>query len=410
MLSTHRTLVGLSSLSMGHILIVSSNVYHCHIAFIYFLEGSNVCLQKTSSRFLSIVSVGISPYNPPMNRWLNTIEHELNRVLPESSDQKWIEWVLDSSAPPTDTTTIDRFSEPARDLIRRGGKRWRPLFMMLTAKMLGGERALALAERLVSLVELPHNGSLIVDDIEDNSDWRRGGPAMHILYGEDFSINAGNFLYFLPTKAIDEAAVDDKVKLLIYQIYAKYMRRIHLGQGMDICWHHHRTFPPVQEYELMCRLKTGCLPAMGCEIGAALALDDPQVIRRAGHIAETIGVGFQILDDVINLEKGNPGKMQGDDIIENKKSLPIIIYVEENPDQVEYVMGVFQEARKAGYDGSTTLIKELLGKIQASGSLAKARKRAFTLFEEALQEIHTLYAPSAERDMLVSMVNSFFSA
>ncbi|PKL28303.1 MAG: polyprenyl synthetase family protein [Spirochaetae bacterium HGW-Spirochaetae-2] len=346
-----------------------------------------------------------------MDRWLNIIEHELKRVLPESSDQTWIEWVLGSSAPPTDTVAIDQFSEPARDLIRRGGKRWRPLFMMLTAKMLGGDTALALAERLVSLVELPHNGSLIVDDIEDKSDWRRGGPAMHILYGEDFSINAGNFLYFLPTKTIDEAPLDDKVKLQIYQIYAKYMRRVHMGQGMDICWHHqHRTFPSVQEYELMCRLKTGCLAAMGCEIGAAVAVDDPQVIWRAGHIAETIGVGFQILDDVINLEKGNPGKKHGDDIVENKKSLPIIMYVEENPEQVEYLIGVFQQARKDGYDDSISSIEELLGNIQASGTLGKARNRAFALFEEALQEIDSLYAPSAERDMLVSMIHRFFSA
>ncbi len=346
-----------------------------------------------------------------MDRWLNTIEHELKRVLPESSDQTWIEWVLGSPAPPIDTMTIDQFSEPARDLIRRGGKRWRPLFMMLTAKMLGGDAALALAERLVSLVELPHNGSLIVDDIEDKSDWRRGGPAMHILYGEDFSINAGNLLYFLPTKTIDEAPLDDKVKLQIYQIYAKYMRRVHMGQGMDICWHHHhRTFPTVQEYELMCRLKTGCLAAMGCEIGAVLAVDDPRVIGHAGHIAETIGVGFQILDDVINLEKGNPGKKRGDDIVENKKSLPIIMFVEENPDQVEYLTGVFQQARKAGHDGSAASIEELLGKIQASGTLAKARKRAFALFEEALLEIDSLYAPSAERDTLVFMIHSFFSA
>lgn len=346
-----------------------------------------------------------------MDQWLNTIEQELKRVLPEMSDQMWIEWVLGSPAVPTNTMTIDRFSEPARDLIRRGGKRWRPLFMMLTAKMLGGDSALALAERLVSLVELPHNGSLIVDDIEDKSDWRRGGPAMHILYGEDFSINAGNFLYFLPTKTIDEAPLDDKMKLQIYQIYAKYMRRVHMGQGMDICWHHHHTtFPTAQEYELMCRLKTGCLAAMGCEIGAVLALDNPLVIRQAGHIAETIGVGFQILDDVINLEKGNPGKKRGDDIVENKKSLPIIMYVEENPDQVEYLTGVFQLARKTGYDGSAAAIEELLGKIQASGTLAKARKRAFALFEEALQEIDNLYAPSAERDTLVGMIHSFFSA
>ena len=346
-----------------------------------------------------------------MDRWLNIIEHELKRVLPESSDQTWIEWVLGSSAPPTDTVAIDQFSEPARDLIRRGGKRWRPLFMMLTAKMLGGDTALALAERLVSLVELPHNGSLIVDDIEDKSDWRRGGPAMHIVYGEDFSINAGNFLYFLPTKTIDEAPLDDKVKLQIYQIYAKYMRRVHMGQGMDICWHHqHRTFPSVQEYELMCRLKTGCLAAMGCEIGAAVAVDDPQVIWRAGHIAETIGVGFQILDDVINLETGNPGKNRGDDIVENKKSLPIILYANAFPQNREHLYSVFRQAHDHGYDAAKDRIIELIGRIEESGTLAKARDYAFNLFGTVIEEIEQLYEPSADRDFLITMVHSFLNA
>ncbi|WP_172635104.1 polyprenyl synthetase family protein [Sphaerochaeta pleomorpha] len=346
-----------------------------------------------------------------MQHWLNQIETELNRIFPASFDQKWIDWMLDCSTLGADKNVFNHFCEPAKDLLARGGKRWRPLLMMLTAKMLGGEPALELAEKLVSLIEMPHNGTLIIDDIEDKSDLRRGKPAVHLMYGEDISINAGNLLYFLPTKAIDESLVEDTVKLRIYQIYAKYMRRVHLGQGMDISWHHDNTkTPTLEEYELMCRLKTGCLAAMGSEVGAALAVDDMNIIRKAGHIAETIGVGFQILDDVINLEKGNPGKRQGDDIVENKKSLPIILYANANPDQNEHLFSVFQFAQSSGYEKASDSIIALIKKIKDSGALEKAKGRAFELFGQAFDEIHELYPPSSERDFLIAMIKDFMTA
>ena len=346
-----------------------------------------------------------------MQHWLTQIETELNRVFPASFDQNWIDWMLDCSAEAADKHVFNQFCEPAKDLLARGGKRWRPLLMMLTAKMLGGEPALELAGKLVSLIEMPHNGTLIIDDIEDKSDLRRGKPAVHLLYGEDFSINAGNLLYFLPTKVLDEVLLEDSVKLRIYQIYARYMRRVHLGQGMDISWHHDNTkIPTLEEYELMCRLKTGCLAAMGSEVGAAVAVDDMDIVRKAGHIAETIGVGFQILDDVINLEKGNPGKRQGDDIVENKKSLPIILYANANPDQHDYLFSALQFAQISGYEKASDSIIALIKKIKDSGALEKAKGRAFELFGQAFDEIHALYPPSSERDFLLAMIKDFMTA
>lgn len=353
----------------------------------------------------------MNPYNPPMKSWLDDIEVRLKQVLPLHVDKAWISSIIPQASEFPDYQVFNAICEPARDLVYQGGKRWRPLFMLLTAKMLGGAQALEIAKQLVALVELPHNGSLIVDDIEDGSDLRRGKPATHITHGIDYSINAGNLLYYLPTITIDSAPVADSVKLRIYQIYANYMRKIHMGQGMDIAWHHDQeTIPDVAAYETMCRLKTGCLAAMGCEIGAVIATDDVATVERAGAIAETIGLGFQILDDVINLEKGNPGKNRGDDIVENKKSLPIILYATAHPERKEHLFSVFLKAKQSGYNESEREILELISYIEDSGALHQARLRAENLFSRVLQEIETLYKPSSDREFFIELIKGFIQA
>ncbi len=346
-----------------------------------------------------------------MKLWLQQIESELQKILPLTVDRAWVDRIFGDKAPCSEELLFDTICDPGRTLVYRGGKRWRPLLMLLMAKMLGGEPAFERALSLVSLVELPHNGSLIIDDIEDQSEVRRGKPAIHITHGVDLAINAGSMLFFLPTLELDDAPITDAQRLQVYQIYAKYMRKIHIGQGMDIVWHHSISdIPDIDAYETMCRLKTGCLAAMGAEIGAAVGTDDEKTIVAAGKVAETIGLGFQILDDVINLEKGNPGKNQGDDIVENKKSLPIILYAQQHPKRLDTVFTVFEHAQSHGYENAKPEIMEFINEITASGVLDQAREHAHQLFQQVEQQIVSIFPPSEERDVLFSMVQSFIDA
>ncbi len=350
-------------------------------------------------------------YACSMNRRLERIEQELSKVLPDTVESWWIDWIADEEVKGATLKTYELFCEPARDLIRRGGKRWRPYLMVLVAEMLGGEESAEIAYQLASVVELPHTGSLIIDDIEDSSQWRRGGPAVHTIYGMDISINAGNLLYYLPTKAIDAVGLDDARRLRIYQIYAKYLRRVHFGQGLDIAWHRDmRLIPSPEEYEQMCRYKTGCLAGMSAEIGASAATDDPETVSRAGDLAEKIGVGFQIKDDVINLKTGNPGKQRGDDIVENKKSLPIILYLTAYPERIDSVLSVFELARKRGLEGAAAEVEGLIEDMRVSGVIAAAERRAEELLREAIEEIRELFDPSDVRDELVSMLKGFIAS
>jgi octaprenyl-diphosphate synthase len=283
---------------------------------------------------------------------------------------------------PAGQDLVSSLIEPGRDLLIRGGKRWRPLLMVLLAETLGGEAGTEAALPVTPLVEFPHTASLIHDDIEDNSDERRGKPAVHLLYGTDTAINGGAFLYFLPLACLDAAALPPDRKNRIYRVWGEYMRRLHLGQAMDIAWHRDfASLPALEDYERMCRLKTGCLARLaavlgvycGCPAGAGAAEE------RYGEAAESLGVGFQILDDVKNLNSGIPGKKRGDDVVEGKKSLPVLLYLHRYPEKREFAARCFAAARSAG--AGAPEVEEFIGALGGAGVLEEARKRGLELIE-----------------------------
>jgi len=212
---------------------------------------------------------------------LQKIEAELEKWLPQTPDASWLEMVFEQfhrkalspspQAPASLLKLAASLTRPGWDLVNRGGKRWRPLLMVLAAECIAGEAGGAAALPLTPLVEFPHNASLIHDDIEDNSDERRGKPAIHMIYGTDTAINSGAFMYFLPLACLSAWAKDLTAPCFIQQIWevwASHMRALHLGQAMDIAWHRDfNSLPGLDEYDRMCRLKTGCLASLAAVLG-----------------------------------------------------------------------------------------------------------------------------------------------
>ena len=138
-------------------------------------------------------------------RRLEKIEAVLERWLPEKSGPAWGAEVFPGLGDKSLGEAFRALTAPSRDLLSRGGKRWRPLLMTLVCESLGGSDA---AVPLSPLVEFSHNASLIHDDIEDNSDERRGRPAVHLINGVDAAINSGCFLYFLSLSCIEPWAAE----------------------------------------------------------------------------------------------------------------------------------------------------------------------------------------------------------
>jgi octaprenyl-diphosphate synthase len=336
-------------------------------------------------------------------RRLENIEAALERWLPEHPDPAWAAEVFPGLEGKINTDLLGALIAPGKDLLARGGKRWRPLLMTLICEALGGTDA---ALPLAPLVEFCHNASLIHDDIEDNSDQRRGGPAIHIAHGVDVAINGGCFLYFLPLALIEswaagfEPTAAMNIKNRVYALWAEYMRRLHLGQAMDIHWHRNVfLIPGIEEYYTMCGLKTGCLARFAAELGvcaaylcaAGTAARPDMAAAQLGMAAEKLGVGFQILDDVKNLTTGIPGKKRGDDVVEGKKSLPVLLYLRQYPEQQKTVARCFSAARIASEAGSGVAapeVEELIHLLEAAGALSEAQDRAAALVAEA-REVFT---------------------
>jgi octaprenyl-diphosphate synthase len=324
-------------------------------------------------------------------RRLEKIESVLEHWLPQTPDLNWAAEVFPGLADAVNPELLRALTAPGKDLLSRGGKRWRPLLMTLVCEALGGGDA---ALPLVPLVEFCHNASLIHDDIEDHSDERRGKPAVHIIYGEDTAINSGSFLYFLSLACIDSwaAGMPRDYRTNVYALWAAYVRKLHLGQAIDIHWHRNcDVIPPVDEYFTMCALKTGCLARFAAELGAVVAYlryaamgsENPVSVSTEymGAAAEKLGIGFQILDDVKNVTCGIPGKKRGDDIVEGKKSLPVLLFLRRWPEKREMVFRCFNAARRGGV--CVPEVEELIQALMTAGVLAEAEEKGKALIAEA---------------------------
>ncbi|MDH4121163.1 MAG: polyprenyl synthetase family protein [Deltaproteobacteria bacterium] len=233
--------------------------------------------------------------------------------------------------------------EPARDYPSRGGKRFRPALLLLSAAQAGGDPALALPSALA--LEAFQNFALVHDDIQDGSLLRRGKPTLHRQVGIPLAINVGDYLFGLVYRLLAEneqrlgAAPAWRVLTQFNQVFGETFE----GQAMDIGWIAENIVPDREQYETMIRKKTGWYTGRGpCQIGALIAGAAPDLVARLGDFGETLGIGFQMQDDLLNLApdssgqgpqgmQGGYGKERGGDIAEGKRTLIVIELMERLP-------------------------------------------------------------------------------
>jgi octaprenyl-diphosphate synthase len=152
---------------------------------------------------------------------------------------------------------------------------------------------------------------------------------------------------------------------------------------MDIAWHRDFTsLPALNDYDRMCRLKTGCLARLAAVVGVYCGCSGAEAaVEHYGEAAESLGVGFQILDDVKNLTVGIPGKNRGDDGVEGKKSLPVLLYLHKNRELRDFAGRCFSAARKKGTEASE--VEDFIAALEKDGVIEEARRRGLALIAEA---------------------------
>lgn len=334
---------------------------------------------------------------------LQKIEAVLEKALPDAPEASWCQQHFGKLSPAVNVSHITPLSTPCTRLMHLGGKRWRPLLQILCAQAAAGANTPPeVAYQLTPLVEFVHTASLIHDDIEDSADTRRGAPAAHITYGLDTALNAGAWLYFVAPACIQTSGLNLETQLLLTQLYHQELRRLHLGQAMDIAWHrNNETTPSQEEYIAMVRMKTGTLASLSAQVGIIAGGGDIHQAQEVGGIASDIGIGFQVLDDVINLTSGNVGKKRGDDIVEGKKSLPILLHLKKNPQDLEPLTECFTQARIRGVDSPA--VEQAIAIVTNSGAIEEAATLARNLIQSACSRLEELY-PNTEATKKISQL------
>ncbi|MGD0610458.1 MAG: polyprenyl synthetase family protein [Anaerolineales bacterium] len=205
------------------------------------------------------------------------------------------------------------------------GKRIRPLLLLLTCAAAGGNWMDALPA--AASVELVHNFSLIHDDIEDNSDKRRGRETVWVKWGLPHAVNAGDGLFALSGLAVSDLSAKYSAKVVVRteQLLFTTLLDLTRGQFLDMAFEN-RGDLTVDDYWPMVSGKTAALLSACTGIGALLggAKEADQVIYRDfGH---SLGMAFQVLDDYLGIwgDPATTGKSIASDLAAGKKSLPVL--------------------------------------------------------------------------------------
>lgn len=230
---------------------------------------------------------------------INEIEKAIRKYFPRKWSEKDIVLLIGEPRFKIDLMAANgSLNSPLRDLIFRGGKRWRPMLFLASLDLFGlnWKKYLDLAV----FIEIIHSGSLIIDDIEDNSSLRRGRPACYKIFGVNTALNAGNAAYFLLLKRLRSKKIAKNEELRLWQIYGEEMNRGHFGQALDIFWRNNKKTAGKNEYLEMCRLKTGCLVRMAARMACVLAGKNKNFEKDFARLAESAAVAFQIKDDILD--------------------------------------------------------------------------------------------------------------
>ncbi|VDN11334.1 unnamed protein product [Dibothriocephalus latus] len=222
------------------------------------------------------------------------------------------------------------------------------------------------------VIEMLHNASLVIDDIEDGSSRRRGKPSAHMLFGIPLSINAANYAYFLALEKVLALGHPD-----IPRIFTEQMLDLHRGQGLDIYWRCSCSCPTEQAYDDMVIKKTGGLFGMAVKFMQLFSTDK----RDFTHLLDILGLWFQVRDDLANLvdQSYHDLKDFADDITEGKFSYPIVHAINAQPHDHQ-VLSILRQRT------SEFTVKEYcIGLLADMGSLDHTAKR--------LVKLETQYVP-----------------
>ena len=334
--------------------------------------------------------------------------HQQNQETVEASrsiDSRLGQFFKGAMAESASMVLREALLQPVGEIVGRQGKRVRGQLVRMCYRLVSDEPASSLlASRRCQIgaevIELIHAGSLIVDDIEDGSQVRRGAPALHLQYGIPIALNAGNWLYFWPFQLLKDMDLSDDRLLLLYERYHSTMLKAHMGQAIDLGAQVDRRLQdqvmPICLTSL--KLKTGALMGFASLIGGAISGAPRNLLNALDNFGCDLGVALQMFDDLGNLiGKCEPSK-QYEDLALSRPSW-VWACAATHLTAVDY--RCFVDAVRQLPDAAA--LENLLPKVglvtQARASARDHLDWAFATLQERLEAVDTVWSYPAFKEL-----------
>ena len=280
----------------------------------------------------------------------------------------------------------------AAHILNSGGKRIRPLLLVLSARLCGytGRDH----HQLGSLVEFIHTATLLHDDVVDDADIRRGQRTARKIWGNQISILVGDYLY---SKAICQ--IVDFRSQGINEVLAEACKKMAEGEVLHLYYNGNPAMPEL-EYLKVVEHKTAGLIAASCRMGAILADATEAQQDALFRFGQYLGMAFQVADDTLDYTANGErlGKTLGQDLRQGKATLPLLHLLRHCSEQDRQMIIDRMETR--------TLTEEDLGRLirlmEEFGSIAHAMDRARTFVASAQQELSQFEDSTAKRALSVA--------
>lgn len=300
-------------------------------------------------------------------------------------DLRKIESVLEEEI----SAQLEVLNDVVRHILFAGGKRLRPLLMVLCARLCG--TITSEIYRVSVIFEYLHVASLLHDDLIDEANIRRGKPAAYTIWGNAGAVLSGDFLLARTVGiAADTNRIDIVASLasLTTEMAQGELHQLVLKGSTDIT---------KEEYFQIIHRKTALLIQTACKVGAMLANASATQLRAVDIYGYHVGMAFQIMDDILDYtaESATLGKKTGADLREGKVTLPILLLLEKcTAEEKNYVQTLFHEKEATDTDMET-----ILALLQRYEALSESRSYAQRHAEEAIKAL-SIFSSSEMRDIL----------
>jgi octaprenyl-diphosphate synthase len=305
-----------------------------------------------------------TPAPPTHTNALNLVAHDMAEV------DRVIAQRLSSSVP--------LVGEVARYIISAGGKRLRPVLLLLTCGALGYTGAQR--HNLAAVVEFIHTATLLHDDVVDESTLRRGHPTANESFGNAASVLVGDFLY---SRAFQMMVESDNMRVM--QILADATNIIAEGEVLQLMNTHNANLSE-NDYLRVIRSKTAKLFEASARLGAVLSNSTPETEQLCADYGRALGTAFQVIDDVLDYagETTELGKNLGDDLREGKATLPLIMAMKLGSAAQRHTIAHAIEA------GALTELPAVVAIVRETGALDASLRAASAEAELAVRAAQQL--------------------